>query len=154
MDHRTETGRGLWSGFSFNSLICNHSLSAVRFIYNFLWSLTFGTSMCQCGWWPCPDSSSRMHQVGLGHRRLLLWSSRDIRADTGCEWHDLNRAPRLLQTDRGVPVFCWGCRVPSGHIITLPQAHSNGLHPPAQNKPYSLSSFLQSHALSARNSLQ
>lgn len=48
----------------------------------------------------------------------------------------------LQQADRGTPGFCWGSGVPSGHIITLPQAHSNSLHPPAQNKLYSLNPFL------------
>lgn len=49
---------------------------------------------------------------------------------------------QLQYTDRGTPGFCWGSGVPSGHIITLPQAHSNSLHPPAQNKLYSLNPFL------------
>lgn len=49
---------------------------------------------------------------------------------------------RLLQTDRGMQGFCWGSEVPSGHIITLHQAHSSSLHPPAQNKLNSLNPFL------------
>lgn len=51
------------------------------------------------------------------------------------------------KTDRGMPGFCWGSGVPSGHIITLPQAHSSSLHPPAQNKLYSINPFLPNQCI-------
>lgn len=60
---------------------------------------------------------------------------------------------QLQPTDRGMQSFCWGSGVRSGHIITLPQAHSNSLHPPAQNKLYSLNPFLPAPCLMKKNTI-
>lgn len=110
--------------------------------FYFLSSLHLFPNTFQQGPWTGSWSIAIVMLIEKLYVTLGPHKGRDFKHNTEKGQFSVWKISNCCRLIRGTQGFCWGSGVPSGHIITLPQAHSDSLHPPAQNKLYSLNPFL------------